>query len=332
MDESAPQPVTINRLLNVYPSFALLAGLQLDVFTLLSAGPLSAAQLSASLRVDSRRLRPLLHALASCGLLRVEGEDYFANAPEAQLFLARGAPSYIGEVHLLCTRLWEAALRTAASIRMGRPQACHDFASMPAAELEAFLRGLHPDALATGQELAAREEFAACGALLDVGGGSGGVSIALARVHPNLRATVAELPAVVPLTRRFVEEAGLADRIRVQAVNIISQPMEGRFDAAVLKAFLQVLSPAQIQQTLSQVAAALRPGGRVYVLGQGILDDSRLSPPEAAAFNIVFLNLYEEGQAHTESEYRAWLEAAGFKAVERTALRDGSPMIVAQKI
>lgn len=328
-DQSVPVP--IQRLLDVYPSFILLAGLRLEVFTCLKDGPLSAAQAGAALGVEPERLQILLYALVAAGLLEVRGADLFANTAEAARLLVRGSPAYLGGAHALWAQLWEAGLRAADSIRAGQPLARHDFGTMPAAELEAFIAGLHPDALETGRELALRPEWAGCRALLDVGGGSGGLSIALCRAHPHLRATVVELPSVTPLTRRFVAEAGLAARVAVRAADILSQPLEEDFEAAVLKAFLQTLSPAQARQALAKVAAALCPGARIYILGQGILDDSRLSPREAACFNIVFLSLYPEGRAYTESEYRTWLEEAGFAEVERHTLGEGAPLITALK-
>ncbi|MBI2502477.1 MAG: methyltransferase domain-containing protein [Candidatus Latescibacteria bacterium] len=323
--------MSIQRLLDVYPAFALLAGLRLEVFTCLKDGPLSAAQAAVALGVEPERLQVLLYALAAAGLLEVRGADLFANTAEAGRLLVKDSPAYLGGAYALWVQLWEAGLRAADSIRSGQPLARHDFAAMPPAELEAFVNGLHPDALETGGELASRPEWAGCRALLDVGGGSGGASIALCRAHPQLDATVVELPAVVPFTRRFVAEAGLADRVEVRAADILSQPLEGHFDAAVLKAFLQTLSPDQAQQALVRVAATLRPGSRIYILGQGILDDSRLSPREAACFNIVFLSLYPEGRAYTQNEYRAWLEQASFTAVERGTLSDGALLITARK-
>ena len=44
----------------------------------------------------------------------------------------------------------------------------------------------------------------------------------------------------------------------------------------------------------------------------GIIDNSRTSPPEQVAFNLLFLNMYDGGQAYTEQEHRDWLEQAGF--------------------
>ena len=73
----------------VYPSFALLAGMQLDLFTQLEASPLTAKQLAAATHTDASRLRVLLYALVNAGLLTVEG-DCFANTAEAEGYLVRG--------------------------------------------------------------------------------------------------------------------------------------------------------------------------------------------------------------------------------------------------
>ena len=73
--------------------------------------------------------------------------------PEADQFLVKGTPMYMGNRHEFYTDCWSALLHTAASIRRGMPQAQHDFAAMSADELTTFLRGLHPQAVAAGRQL-----------------------------------------------------------------------------------------------------------------------------------------------------------------------------------
>jgi hypothetical protein len=52
MDETLPQPETITRLFDaVYPSFAMLAGMELDLWTALQDGPQTAEQLAEKLDV-----------------------------------------------------------------------------------------------------------------------------------------------------------------------------------------------------------------------------------------------------------------------------------------
>src|SRR5262245_30178654 len=68
-DTPLPQPTTIQQLASaVYPSFAMLAGMQLDVFTPLKDGPLTAAQLADMLGVNMEKLSRLLYALVIAGL------------------------------------------------------------------------------------------------------------------------------------------------------------------------------------------------------------------------------------------------------------------------
>src|SRR5437899_8424443 len=98
--DTAPlQPTTIQHLASaVYPAFAMVAGMQLDVFTPLKDGPLSVEQIAAALDVHPRKPRPLLYALVAAGLLTVQ-DECFANTPEAAHFLVRGQPTYRGGTH-----------------------------------------------------------------------------------------------------------------------------------------------------------------------------------------------------------------------------------------
>ena len=60
----------------VYPSFAMLAGMELDLFTPLKDGPMTCEQIAQALSVRSDKLKPLLYALVAARLLTVE-EDFF---------------------------------------------------------------------------------------------------------------------------------------------------------------------------------------------------------------------------------------------------------------
>ena len=326
-----PPPTTIARLSSaVHASFAMLAACRLDLFTPLQHGPLSAAQLADALGVEPDRLSVLLYVLVAGGLLAVE-EGRFANTAEAQEYLVRGRPAYQGDRHGLWSDLWHAELRTAETIRLGRAAARHDYARMSPEELLTFYRGLHANAMATGRLLAQRYDWSACRSVLDVGGGSGGVAIALARACPDLRATVVDLPNVTPLTRQFVAEEGAQERVEVQTANIVHAPPAGQFDAAVLRYLIQVLGAAEAASTIRHTAAALRPGGVIYIAGW-ILDDSRQTPPQAVMANLTMINLYDGGQVYTEHEHFTWLREAGCGDCERVTLPEGVGIIRARKL
>ena len=160
-----------------YPAFAFVAGVKLDVFTPLGDGPKTAEQLATVLDVDSRKLSPLLYALVVAGVLVVE-DGAFANTPESDHYLVKGREEYIGNLCEAFEKRWRWALRTTESIRMGKPQAAHDYAAMSGAERDAFFRDLHPNALEAGRMLADKLNLAERRHLVDVGGGSGGLAIA----------------------------------------------------------------------------------------------------------------------------------------------------------
>jgi hypothetical protein len=325
-------PATIFRhAFGVYPSMAMLAGMQLDLFTPLKDGAMTEAALAHAVGVHPRKLRPLLYALVCADLLKIEG-DRFANTPEADVYLVRGRPTYMGSNHELYSDLWGAALKAGPSIRSGTPQVKHDFTTMSDEELTAFFRGLHAGALATGRQLATTFGFDACRSLLDVGGGSGGLAIAACQSCPNLSATIVELPRVTPIAQAFVKEARLTDRITVLTANILERPPEGRFDAAILRNLIQVLGPDDARRALRHVGAAIEPGGMLLVVGHA-LEDSRLGPLPAVGLNLVFVSIYDEGQAYTEREHRAWLADAGFAEidVQYGAAPAGASIVVARK-
>jgi len=225
---------------------------------------------------------------------------------------------------------WQAGLRTAESIRTGAPQAKLDFAGASAAELETFYRSNHAQAQRRGRELTATYDLSSHRSLLDVGGGSGGLAIAVTETHPHIQATVAELPTVTPITRRIVEEAGASGRVQVQSIDVLNESPSGAFDAAVLSSFIQVISREQARRALQNVGKVVNAGGAIYIRGD-IVDDSGVSPLGSVMRNLVYLNIYDQGQAYTEHEHRDWLKEAGFADFERKILPDGFSMVRAKK-
>ena len=315
----------------VHPSFAMLAGCQLGVFTALRDVSLTADQVAQALEVDATRLRPLLYALVSAGLLAVE-QEHFLNTAEANTFLAKGSPSFMGTVYDVWAMIWEASMKTAQSIRTGVAQSRHlfDYANKSSEDMEKILRGAHGPSMADGRILAQRYDFSAYNTVVDVGGGSGGLVIALLQAIPHLSATVMELPNVAPVTRLFVEEAGMADRIQVTPLDAVQTPFPGHYDSAVLSKVLQTLSAEECRIILKSVGQALNPGGHIFIIGT-VLDDSRLTPAEMATINLFFINVYDGGQAFTEREHRTWLAEAGFENVERMVLPNQLSLITANK-
>ncbi|PKB71484.1 MAG: hypothetical protein BZY87_05420 [SAR202 cluster bacterium Io17-Chloro-G6] len=334
MPAPPPKPETIWRLRTaLYPSFALLAGIQLDLFTPLSDGPMTVEHVAEALSVDSDKLRPLMYILDEAGLLTVDGER-FSNSPEANHYLVKGNASYMGAGYEASSNQWNVLWKSADSIRTGSAQAKIDYSysAMSKEALDQIARRGH-SATDTGaaRRLLAEYDFSSSKRLIDVAGGTGGVAIAIAQACPQLRATVVDLPTVTPITERMVQEVGVADRVEVVAADVVNGTLEGSFDVAIMSKFLPVISPDDAQRAVKNVAQVMEPGGTLYVDDIGTIDDTRLAPSQIIRQNLWFINVFDEGQARTEQERRGWLTDAGFENIERKTFPNGDSTMVARK-
>jgi cyclopropane fatty-acyl-phospholipid synthase-like methyltransferase len=236
----------------------------------------------------------------------------------------------MGNRHPAIAMRWRQNFGTAESIRSGAPSGKLDFSNASPQELETFLRNINATAAPSARAVMKSADFSSIKTLLDVGCGGGGMSIAITKACPHITATAIDLASVTPITQKIVHEEGAAERVKVVAANAVEGPLPGSYDTAVLKAFLQVLSAQDARRALQNVSNVLNPGGRLFIIGQ-ILDDSRLSPLDAVAFNLTFINFFDSGESYTDSEHRDWLTAAGFVDIERFPLADGGSLITARK-
>lgn len=327
MSTQMPNSEVIDWITNgAIPAFAMLAGIQLDLFTHLAPGPMTGEEVAKSMGVSQVKLHPLLYALVSTQLLRVE-EGRFANTPEADYYLAQGRPGYRAS---RLARGWEAILQTAETIRTGVPQAKIDYVDASPAYLERFYRGGHANIIAAGRDLARRYDFSVYRRLLDVGGGSGGMAITLAELCPEIQATVIELPSVTPITEVIVKESEVAHRVTVASQDVVAGPITGTYDVAVMRSFIQALSMEQARQAINNVGEVIEPNGMIYIIG-AMLDNTRLTPHETVLSNLTSLNSYEDAQAYTEQEHQDWLAEAGFTDFARVVLPNSHSIMTGRK-
>lgn len=325
MTDSHLEPETITKHLDaVYSAFALHAGMKLEIFTHLRDKPLSAKQLSRMTGAHLYKLQPLLYILVQAGLLKNENSK-FSNTPEAQAFLVKGKPEYIGGRVGLNSSNWKRMLDTADIVRAGKPAVAYDDPASPG-DMEDLFRGLYSGAVSDARHLIQNHDFSGCKNLLDVGGGSGGLGITFAKEFPQLNVTIMDLPSVTPITGEFVRKEKISDQVNVIAANAVSDTLAGSYDVVVARHLIQVLSSGDAQKLLGNIAGLLKPGKQLHIIGY-VLDDSRQSPPGAVNFNLVLITSLEFGEAYTEQEYKSWLDAAGFENYSREVLPNGTSFI-----
>ncbi len=318
-----------------YGAFALLAGMELDVFTPLSDGPLTADELAHTLGdgapVDAGRLHRLCRVLAGYGLLTAEAGGRFALTTEAAKTLVKGVPGYRGAAASAYAEGWRACLETSRSIRAHAPAAPLDFAEGSPERTMAVLRGLAPQAVAGGKALLKHLDFSTIRRVIDIAGGSGALAVTLRTAHPQIDATVVELPEVIEPARQLLLEQPGGDQIRLIAGDGIHGPLPTGYDLAVMRCFLQLFGPDDILKALKTAHAALANTGQLAVIGYCLTDDEH-GPALALGADLLFLNYYEAGAAYRLADYRAWLTASGFGDPRLTLLGGGMSLLTAKRL
>ncbi|GAA3123662.1 methyltransferase [Streptosporangium carneum] len=309
------------------------AAQRLGVFETLLSGPLPVAELAARTGTDAGTLPVLLDALVSFGYLDRTQEGGYANSPMTAGSLDRRAPwSYAPALAFwqdLLGELWDGLEE---SVRTGRPQAdFYAWLERRPDTLREFQTML--DGMAAGLAPLIAESAPAPGRrLLDVGGGHARYSIAFCQVHPELTATIVDLPAALEGGRARIEEAGLGGRVTTLPGDVTRSDLGTGYDTALLFNLCHGFDEAANRELLGRVAAALRPGGTVLVL-ETFADLPRETPPVTEAFIRAFsLNLAvtQGGRTHTFADVAGWLADAGFEVAERRGLGGPDELLVAR--
>jgi 2,7-dihydroxy-5-methyl-1-naphthoate 7-O-methyltransferase len=121
--------------------------------------------------------------------------------------------------------------------------------------------------------VAAAYDWSSLGEVVDVGGGSGSLLIALLRAHPTLRGTVLDLQAPTAAATRALEAAGLDDRGRAQTGSFF-ESLPGGAGGYILSRVLHDWDDDAVRRILLNCAQAARPNGRVLVIESIAPDES----------------------------------------------------------
>lgn len=301
-------------------SCVLAAAADLDLFNHLGRRSLPATSVARQLRADLRATTILLDALAALGLLTKRANRYAVPAA-VRAVMPHVLPMLQHQAN--CLRRWS---QLAATVKSGWPPRRVPSVRGAAADYASFIGAMHvinadADRIIRGvRPLRFRH-------LLDVGGASGTWTIAFLRACPGARATLVDLPQVIPLARQRLAAAGLRDRVELVAGDYTRDALPGGADLAWVSAIVHQNSRAENRRLFRKVYRALVPGGRIAIRDI-VMEPSRTQPVMGALFAVNMLVGTDGGGTFTLPELRADLTAAGFRAVKLAQPDPGMNAIV----
>jgi len=297
---------------------ALHAGVKLDLFTPLTGAALTASDLAPIVSADSRGLAMLLDALTSLNLLDKEAGKYSATEFAAE-YLSRTAPGYLGHIILHHHHLMEGWSHLDESVRSGSPVKERSSLAISEEYRESFLMGMYNLAMLIAPRIVGRVDLSGRRRLLDLGGGPGTYAIHFCLQNPGLEAVIFDLPSTRRFAEKTIEKFSLSGRITFHSGDYGTDGIPGRFDVAWLSHILHGEGPGGCAVILEKAVTALEPGGMILVQ-EFILDDDKKGPLFPALFSLNMLQGTPSGQAYSESELRAMLQAAGAGELYRIPL------------
>jgi len=168
--------------------------------------------------------------------------------------------------------------------------------------------------LGAGRRFVRHVDLASRRKIMDIGGGSGAYCIAAANQHPGIRGVVLELAVVCEVTREFLTDAGVADRISAQPCDFTKDPFPIDCDVAIMASNLPMYDRATIASVVAKAYDALLPGGEMHLLGE-MTNNQRTGPWGPAYWGLGQAISDSKGLAHSEADVIGYFESAGFNDV-----------------
>ncbi|UCE67466.1 MAG: methyltransferase domain-containing protein [Candidatus Zixiibacteriota bacterium] len=328
-DEAGVLPDELNQRIRGFQiSRVILSAVELDIFSAVDSGA-SAAEVAKKLDIDSRATEMFLNALVSLNLLEKKDASFY-NTPISSRYFVEGAPDDSRASLMHTVHLWGRWSTLTECIGKGTSVTYKDMVDRGDEWTVPFIAAMHKSATARAPQVIRTVGLEKVSKMLDVGGGSGAYSIAAARANESLRAEVFDLPTVIPIAQKHIDEAGLSDRVTTRAGDMRKDDFGIGFDLVFISAICHMNSPEENVELLEKSFKALSENGRV-VIQDFILKDDKTSPPTAALFALNMLVGTRGGSSYSEAEYTGWLKKTGFEDIKLIRLPGPTALIIGRK-
>jgi len=321
------KPVTTDDVIDLmdahFASSALGVALESGLFWLLESQPLNAVGVAEALSIPKNRCQYLLQLLTNVGLLE-RIDDAFAPSQttrsailneysqEAWAMLAELARQRYPVLRDLPVHIHESgSVWTALGLR---PPNFQSETAKDADTARRFTRMLYEFHQPFADILASALNMNGVNRLMDIGGGSGVISMSLLRRYPQLTAVVVDIANVCAVGQKVANEDGLGDRIHYRPTNFLENDLPSGFDM-VLECDVGIYSEA----LFLKVWTALNSGGRFVIVDK--LAPTKCVAPDSREHWAFLRSLSDpEFTYFTSAEIKGQLEELGFQFLSQRVL------------
>jgi SAM-dependent methyltransferase len=315
---AAPNPtqVMMQFITGYWMSQAVGVAAQLGIADAVASGSRTSNELGNAVGADPSSLYRLMRLLASIGVFEQQSDDCFALNPLGETLLSVG-PGSVRNFAITETAPghWLPWGRLVDSVRTGQPMTretlgmeLFDWYAQNPDEAGFFTAAMgNLSALAAG-ELVRVYDFSNAQKVIDVGGAHGILLEAVLLANPDAQGILYELPHVIATAGENLDPRVKARCELIGGDFFKSVPKGG--DLHLLKQIIHDWDEDRAARVLANCHHALAPAGKLLLVEMVVPADNR--PDFAQAMDLNMLAILG-GRERTEAEYRALLEASGFK-------------------
>lgn len=335
---SDPSPERILQTgLGFWASKVLLSAVEMEVFTELAKHPEDAEALQSRMGLHPRSARDFLDALVALGFIERDAGGIYRNTPDAEIFLDKKKPSYIGGVLEMANhRLYGFWGHLTEALRTGEPQneikGGHDFfAALYAdpARLKEFLGAMTGVSRGANLTIARQVPWGDYETFVDAGTAQGDLAVQIALANPHLKGIGFDLPEVAPIFEEYVEATGLVDRLSFSGGNFFEEDLP-KADVVLYGHILHDWDLEQKKLLLRRAFDALPEGGSVVVY-EAIIDNARSGNAFGLLMSLNMLIETPAGFDYTGADCEGWMKEAGFRETRVEHLVGPDSMVVGVK-
>ena len=322
-----------------WASKTLLSGVEVGVFTELAQKPQPLDALAQRLGIHARGARDFADCLVSLGFLQRDDAGVYSNSPEADHFLDKTKPSYIGGMLEMANhRLYPTWGDLTHALKTGLPQS--EAASNPdffaelysdPERLRQFLSAMTGVSRSANIAIANSPDigWADRKTFVDVGTAQGDLAVQIGLANPHLEGMGFDLPQVAPVFEEYLAANDLADRVRFVGGDFF----EGAIPAADVVLMGHILHDWDLEQKRMLISKAhdALPAGGVFVAYDALIDDERRSNSFGLLMSLNMLVETPGGFDYTGADGVGWLLQAGFSEARVCPLAGPEAMLIAIK-
>lgn len=317
MQQTDSVQVTTVRLQNIAQSYgqsaALMAAVEVGMFTAISKGAGTYQEVANVLDIHPTNAERLMVMLCATGLLE-KTKGRHQNAPDVERFLVEGSPVYMGPWITFTKPQWNEWGRLSEHIRTKNLKVMGSIETFTVADARRYHNATYSIGMGAGRRFVRQVDLASRMRIMDIGGGSGAYCIAAAKAHAGIQAVVLDLPVVCEVTREFIAENGVSDRVEARPCNFTRDPFPADCDVAIMASNLPMYSREMIASVIKNAHDALLPGGEMHLIGE-TTNDERTGSWGPAYWGLGQAVVDSLGLAHSEADVIGYFQAAGFKDV-----------------